>query len=390
MSGEDRKCLPLSPWDELPAPRRELDGIERIFMTLNAIRQNPGPFAQPLLDLAQPMLDLEETGGRSGASETGKSQDSGQETLDDMHQADLEKAEVRRGPLGPEIHDSVHPEGLPQAAEDKPKESNRRRRAAQKAVRPDPGPFEQRLPDLAQSIVGLETPGRQSRLPGTEANQESNQEATAGMLQPGKEARQSLPGTKDVENPALGDLFQATTSHVQASVRRRRDTSSDEYAENAVETGPEPSRNLSSMLCYPDQVTCADGLGVCLTGVCHCINDYILRDGRCQPELLPLGSFCDPEKASPTCAPAAQCQDHICVCKRGQRCDEDGQSRKRETVKASTVGVKHSGEPCRPGDICLNGTSCVNGVCLCPSGYRFEVSSGKFLSSSGSKPRQEL
>lgn len=371
MAGENPKCLPLSPWDELPAPRRELDGIERIFMTLNAIRQNPGPFAQPLLDL----VNLDETGEHPGVSGTGRAHDSMQETLSDMLRADVKEAEIHLGPTETTaIRDDSDSDSIVRAGGDSMNESSRRRRDAQNAHVEYLRPLVQRPTDLAQSTVVLGRKGMQPGLPEIEAYQESLQDAAVAALQTDREAIQALNGTDVGDKSALAGHFHTASTDFHKSARRRRDTPSEEFAENTVQTAPESSRNLSSMLCYPDQVTCANGLGVCLAGVCHCINDYILRDGRCQPELLPLGSFCDPEKASPTCAPGAQCQDHICVCKRGQKCDEDGQARKRETVKASTVGVKHSGEPCRPGDICLNGTSCVNGVCLCPSGYRFEVS----------------
>lgn len=45
--------------------------------------------------------------------------------------------------------------------------------------------------------------------------------------------------------------------------------------------------------------------------------------------------------------------------------------RKREIKNAKDIAAKYIGESCINGDICLNSTSCITGVCACPENYEY-------------------
>ena len=68
--------------------------------------------------------------------------------------------------------------------------------------------------------------------------------------------------------------------------------------------------------------------------------------------------------------------DLLILRNRAKRAITKRESRIRSFATPSqTVGMlRHNGEPCHPGDICLNGTSCSDGICKCPKEFRFEAS----------------
>uniref|UniRef100_A0A914C187 EGF-like domain-containing protein n=1 Tax=Acrobeloides nanus TaxID=290746 RepID=A0A914C187_9BILA len=132
--------------------------------------------------------------------------------------------------------------------------------------------------------------------------------------------------------------------------------------------------------CWPDQTTCANGLGICIGEICQCMHNFVYKHGKCIPEILELESFCDSDVKSPICPVGAICRDGVCQCKNPGKCGI--KEEKRSALESSSVAVKNYGEGCREGDICMNGTVCANDVCACPNGFTFQ--DGTCIKSSGS------
>lgn len=132
----------------------------------------------------------------------------------------------------------------------------------------------------------------------------------------------------------------------------------------------------SSLECWPDQHSCADGKGICLEDVCHCINGYVRVDDECKPEILPLNSSCD-TKSSSQCGPNAECIDGVCICTESNGC---GQDRKRGTGIQSAMRTLTLGASCTSANMCPKGMLCLKSTCQCAKGFLLQVCS-KFKTS---------
>uniref|UniRef100_A0A183V6J2 Prion-like-(Q/N-rich) domain-bearing protein 25 n=1 Tax=Toxocara canis TaxID=6265 RepID=A0A183V6J2_TOXCA len=122
----------------------------------------------------------------------------------------------------------------------------------------------------------------------------------------------------------------------------------------------------SIMECWPDQHNCANGKGVCLEDVCHCIDGYVKVDGECRPEVLPLNSSCEKKSATSQCGSDADCIHGICTCIKPSGC---GQERRSGTAVALGLRTLNLGTPCTSGDACPKGMLCLHSTCQCAEGF---------------------
>uniref|UniRef100_A0A0M3IGY1 EGF-like domain-containing protein n=1 Tax=Ascaris lumbricoides TaxID=6252 RepID=A0A0M3IGY1_ASCLU len=132
----------------------------------------------------------------------------------------------------------------------------------------------------------------------------------------------------------------------------------------------------SSLECWPDQHSCADGKGICLEDVCHCINGYVRVDDECKPEILPLNSSCD-TKSSSQCGPNAECIDGVCICTESNGC---GQDRKRGTGIQSAIRTLSLGASCTSANMCPKGMLCLKSTCQCAKGFLLQDGQCKKMS----------
>ena len=148
-----------------------------------------------------------------------------------------------------------------------------------------------------------------------------------------------------------------------------------EFNNTEIAVSENTSRRKRSPECYPDQKICADGKGICINQICQCLQNFVYMNGECLSEVLDLGSFCDPEAASPRCRENSTCVNGICVCEDKKTCSSSDKKRSPEKLDDKFF-AKFYGDTCISGDVCLNGTTCINGICTCPGGFSFDQESG--------------
>lgn len=108
-----------------------------------------------------------------------------------------------------------------------------------------------------------------------------------------------------------------------------------------------------SMSCWPGADRCSGGDGVCLEGVCHCLNGMIEVGGQCRTEYQEIGERCDQSSETSKCRPDAICVNQICECRIPGGCQE-----------ISTVPIVIN-RPCERNEHCESGEECVENICRC-------------------------
>ncbi|CAD6185564.1 unnamed protein product [Caenorhabditis auriculariae] len=128
-----------------------------------------------------------------------------------------------------------------------------------------------------------------------------------------------------------------------------------------------------SMNCWPGAQRCSGGHGICIAEKCHCLKGYVEKNRRCQKIALSLDSFCEPG-VDPQCADGSSCLNGKCVCTSPDGClvfkrtDEE----KLCTMDFHCIG----GKTCKAGRcVCPNGTENKDGVCFSQVGAYKNINS---------------
>ncbi|TKR83133.1 hypothetical protein L596_016772 [Steinernema carpocapsae] len=126
---------------------------------------------------------------------------------------------------------------------------------------------------------------------------------------------------------------------------------------------PQGSRAIEQT-CVSDQIQCDEGRGLCYGGLCSCLDDFVMVNGRCRRRVSKVGEKCEDGFG---CEERSKCVNGLCMCVTKECLDAHEVEATTPCHNCGGAFVPINGH-CSPNDRCEGGSICVGQTCSCTEG----------------------
>ncbi|KAK0407360.1 hypothetical protein QR680_019156 [Steinernema hermaphroditum] len=120
----------------------------------------------------------------------------------------------------------------------------------------------------------------------------------------------------------------------------------------------------ASPICFPEQIHCDEGRGLCYDGECRCLDGFVMVEGRCRSRTSKVGERCGDGFE---CDQGARCVDGLCICTTKECLDKHSVETTTPCHNCGGSFVPINGH-CAAVDRCEGGSVCVGQTCSCTQG----------------------